>query len=323
MSANIPSTTLPEVGVTAAAPTSPTPTPYAKRILQFTIVLGQGPDGQNLSFAGGTNKLTVSGLRATVQIHQALLPTTGRAVVTIFGLTLDQINSMTKAGLNWFLVRNNSLAIQAGDAVAGLTTIFNGTIMEAYPKINMPNAPMIIVANDQGPNGGIQLQPVTPVSFPGSVPAATALSQILKPTGLTVQNNGVNAVLASPYFQGSPMQQAMSVIRAADCFGYLDTKQGILAIWPKGAAPSSGSPLLFSKDTGMIEYPEFMQARIIVRSLFNPGLKGLNTQIQVKSDLKAATGIWYPYQVDYNLSSEMPGGPWEMIVTAAASSLPG
>lgn len=316
MSSPVPTVTLDDVNVTAPAPTSSLPTPYARRILQFTFQLGEGSFGDT-----GSDKLTVSGLRATVQIGQAHLAVTGRAVIRIFGLTLNQINTLTKAGL-YFKYRKDLVAIQAGDEKAGLTEIFNGRIYEAYPDFaDQPNGGFVVIATDDGPNGAIKVAPVPPVSFPGAVSVVTALEQIVKPQGLNVENNKVNVILASPYFQGTVWQQMLSAIRAANISGVLDSVNSVLAIWPKSGA-RSGSALLIAPETGMIGYPEFMQNRIRARTLWAPGLKGPGVLVQVKSQFTAATGSWRVDNIDYNLSSELPGGPWEMAITATPTSLP-
>jgi hypothetical protein len=69
----------------------------------------------------------------------------------------------------------------------------------------------------------------------------------------------------------------------------------------------------------MIGYPEFMRNRIKIRHQFAPGyiITGPGAQVRVKSQLAGAAGVWVPYRVDYDIASEMPGGPWDMIVEAA------
>jgi hypothetical protein len=316
MSSNIPSTTLDDVDVTAQAPTAPvapTTTPYARRIIQLTFLLGTGNFGES-----GENQLQVSGLRCSVRISNAQVPSaSGRAQILVFGLTLNQINTLTQAGL-YFRTRRNFVAVQAGDAQSGLATIFNGNIQEAYFTGKQPNVGLAVVANDWGPNGVINLKPVPPTSFPGNVPIGTALRQIVSQAGLTVENNGVNAVLASPYFPGTVWQQVRAAVTAANCFAYLDTTRQILAIWPKDAS-RAGTPILVSPETGMIDYPEFMANRIRVRVPFNPAFNGsVGKSMVVKSQLTAAGGptgaSWSISQVDTDISSELPGGPWEMAV---------
>jgi hypothetical protein len=229
MSGN-PGNVLDDVNVSAQAPTTlltPSIAGYAHRQIQATIQLGTGSFGDI-----GSNKLvTPLSLRMECKISQAHLPTAGRMTLRIFGLTLSQINTLTRSGLQFYLNRNNKIAMQAGDPTSGLSTIFNGNIFESYPDFeSQPEASFIIVAIDQGPLGTIQLQPVPPVSFPGAVPVANALQQILRPAGLTLENNGVTAVLQSPYFAGTVWQQAQEAIKAANCFGYLDSIKKVLAI---------------------------------------------------------------------------------------------
>jgi len=43
--------------------------------------------------------------------------------------------------------------------------------------------------------------------------------------------------------------------------------------------------------------------------------------IQVKSQFASANGIFTAYKVDYNLSSETPGGPWGMLIEAAPAGV--
>jgi hypothetical protein len=290
--------------------------PYAKRILSFVFQLGEGSFGQS-----GFNKLVVSGLRAVVAISQAQTPTPSNAIIRIFGLTADQINTLTRAGYA-FQSRANYVAVQAGDATSGLTTVYNGTIIEAYPDFkSQPSVSFVIITNAASV---IQLQPVSPVTFPGSVAASTALTQILKPVGITVENNGVNAMLASPYFQGTAWQQAIACCKAAGVFSHFDAVSRVWAIWPKSGMRAGESVTIApqSQGGGMIDYPEFMQNRIKIRNIFDPTIKGPGLPITVNSSLKSANNKWVLDQIDYDLSCEMPGGPWEMALIAHPAGTP-
>ena len=77
-----------------------------------------------------------------------------------------------------------------------------------------------------------------------------------------------------------------------------------------------------SPETEMIGYPEFMQERIRIRTLFSPIFHGLQPgkTVRVESQLQSADGQWAAYQVGYNLASETSGGPWEMTITAAPAA---
>ena len=226
---------LPEVSVTAKAPTpdaitpasqqTPAPAPYAQRIIVLTFQIGT---------TGAQTQ--IKGLRCFVQVAQAITPTSGQAMIRVLGLTLDQINQLTKAGLYFQTNNNNYVTVQAGDVVSGLTTIHQGVIYEAYPDFQQPESAFVIMT---APANVLQLKPVPPVSFNGPTPVATALTKILQGSGFSLENNGVNAVLSNPYFPGTVWQQALSAIKAADAFAYLDPVKKVLAVWPTGGAAAA------------------------------------------------------------------------------------
>jgi hypothetical protein len=319
------STNLNPITTTANAPGASGPTPYAQRILSYEFAFGTGDYGDSGAThlnLGAPTQAGKPGLRSTFTCSKAQLPNVGYANIRIFGMTLSQINDLTKAGYYW-ATHKNLVAVQAGDAQAGLTTIFNGQIYQAYPDFNtQPDVSFVILANDFSPNGAIHMKPVTPVSFPGAVPIATALTQVLQTVpGITLENNGVNTVLSRPYLWGTAWQQINQIVKAADCFSTLDSTNGVLAIWPKSGY-RTGSPLTLSPGTGMIGYPEFQAQYMTVRSLFNPAVKGTGFPITVQSQLTAANGVWILDNLDYNLSTETPGGPWEMALHLHPKSLP-
>jgi hypothetical protein len=288
-------------------------TPYAVRAIDLTFQLGKGNFG-----AAGVDQIKLSGLRCEVNLTKAQAPTPGGlATIRMYGLSLDHINSLTKAGLNWD-GRKNLVLIEAGDTTSGvMTAIYNGNVVEAYPDFrNMPNVSFVVVAN---PGAIIQLKPAMPSSFTGATDVATALSSMAKQAGYTLENNGVSVQLASPYFPGTIWQQILSCVKAANIFAHLDSVTGTLAIWPKTG--NRNGETIISPATGMIGYPEFQRNRIKVRTLFDPSIKAppsVGKQIVVQSELTAANGKWVVNTIDYNLSSQTPGGPWEMTIIASS-----
>jgi hypothetical protein len=276
--------------------------PYVRRKIDITVQLASG------------EQIKLTGLRVHIFVERVILPSPPYAVIRIFGLTLSHINQMSQCGLLW-LQRNNLIAIEAGDDESGMTVVFNGLIFDAYPDFNdQPNVSFVVKANS---GAEIQLKPVKPTTFKGDVPVATALQQILQPTGLSLENNGVNAVLSNPYFPGAAMTQVMSALKAADVFGFLDLSKKLLAIWPKNKSRDSGGIPEVGPDTGMIGYPQFERMIVKVRTIFDPTIHGPTnaapgTRVKINSQLKAANGEWVVRQVSYNLMSEMPNGPWEM-----------
>jgi hypothetical protein len=309
----VPSTTLSDVNVTAPAPSgtaaSPSGSPYAQRIIQLTFQLAQG------SFAGGGNTLTISKLRTFVTIQHASFPGGALATIRVYGMTLDHINTLTKAGTAYATNLNNIVSVAAGDIGGPITTIFTGIINEAFPAFSNP--PDVLFVIQAFSVLGLSMKATAPVSFPGQVTVEQALTQILKPVGVTLKNNGVDVTLQSPYFAGGVWQQVSRVVQAANCSAAYDGTTKTFTISPKfGGSTNSGNPAIISPETGMIGYPEFETLQIRVRTLFAPGiLVKAESFIQVKSQLTAANGKWRATEVVYNISAEAPGGPWEMVIT--------
>jgi len=279
--------------------------PYAVRRINLTFQLGKGSFGDS-----GSDQLTFTGLRVAVQVQLASLPTTGAALIRVYGMTLSQMNQLSKAGLVW-KGREDKVQVSAGDDVSGMSVIFNGLIIEAYPDMTeSPNSAFSIFAT---PTQIIQLKPVPPSTFPGSVKAADVLEKMAKAAGLGFENNGVDVVLASPYFPGTMWQQMNSAKRAANIDATVDNVKNVLAIWPKTSSRSGGT-ITISPDTGMIGYPTFEQTRVKVRTVFDPSIRvtGTGTKVKIESQLDAARGEFTITTINYNLASETPGGPWEM-----------
>jgi len=285
-------------------------TPYARRRIELSFQLGTG---ESLKVVSGADL----GFRIHAHIEFANAPTTGNATVRIFGLNLDHMNQLAKAGLVFEAPerQSNTISIRAGDDQAGMSTVFNGVIIEAYPDFRtQPEVSFYIFAT---PTPIIQLKPVEPTTFKDSVSAETAATTIAQKAGLMLENNGVNAILASPYFPGTAWRQILGLINAADCFGFVDGIAKKLALWPKTGS-RSGDLATISPETGMIGYPSFQQLRVNVRVLFAPESSGIQPgkKISIQSQLPAANGTFTVTNMVHELMSEMPDGPWESIVEA-------
>jgi len=290
--------------------------PYARRQLNVTFQLGKGSFGQS-GFDSITFKAPSTGtpgMRVYAEVSWANLPQQIRGVIRIYGMTLDHMNQLTNAG-RFYEPGRDKVLVQAGDVGGALTTVFQGEIIEAYPDFReMPNTAFQVVA--QAGAGTINLKPVEPTSFEGATPAPTAMGQIAQKCGLTLENNGVNAVLSNPYFPGAGITQINRAVLALNCFGTIDPMANQLAIWPKGGS-RAGAAAQIGPNTGMIGYPEFERNFVRIRSLFDSSLySGPGKKINVDSQFTAAQGEWTLIQVDLTLASEMDGGPWEMLIKA-------
>ncbi|MGA8495925.1 MAG: hypothetical protein WB764_10615 [Xanthobacteraceae bacterium] len=267
--------------------------------------LGTGSFGNS-----GFNTVKLSGLRVHAELGLVLAPGATTAIIHIWGMTRDQLNQFTKAGLQ-YAVRNNMVTVEAGEVGGKMTTVFKGIVQESFPDFRaMPDVPLMISASTIS---DMQLKPVSPGSYQGSTDVGTIMGQMAQAAGLTLENAGVDVKLSNPYFSGTIWDQIKSCANAANIFVHVDRVAGVLAIFPKGGA-RAGAPVVVSAASGMIQYPGYQNVNVVVRTLFNPAIK-FGSQIKVESELPPANGIWYVYGLDYTLSAQLPDGPWEQTIT--------
>jgi hypothetical protein len=272
---------------------------FARKRIDLTFSLGTGTFGNS-----GANTITVTGLR----VHAELKATGGDAMpnlaLKVFGLPQDMMNQLTSIGFINSGMRNNSIIVAAGDDGSALTTVFSGTIWQAWADYDqIPEVCLNVTAN----GGGLaSLKPVGALSFRGTADVASIMQGIAQTMGLGFENNGVNVKLQNPYFPGTALAQMRACARAANIYAQID--RGVLAIWPKSGYRGSDVPII-SAETGMIGYPKFSSSGIQVATLFNPALKN-GGRAQVQSSITAACGIWTTVQVAHSLDSETPNGHW-------------
>ena len=159
------------------------------------------------------------------------------------------------------------------------------------------------------PGGGYwAVKPTEPITHQGSQSAPDMLSQLAGQMGLKFENNGVTAKLVNPYYPGNPWTQAWRIAKHAGAEMWVD--RGTMAIAPGGQA-RGGDTITVSPSTGMIGYPMFREAAIIVRHEWNAAFAP-GKQIQVTSDLTPACGTWRIRQMLIELEALVPKGKWQV-----------
>lgn len=311
------SITLPDVQVTAPGPTlvSPSPAGYSRKLLKIQFKLGQGSFGQSGKF----DTVTLTNIRASAQFANNTSPMGATDChVRIWGMTLDQMNQLSKAGLQ-YAYRGNTMTVWADDGTAGEFMVFTGPINTANPEFaDMPDTRFYVYALS---SYGLQMQPQTPTSYPGGVAAKQVFSDICQKFGLSYVDGGVTAVINRPYLWGTAWQQLQSLARAANCFIFFNSINNTVFGWPRNAttSPLTTSPVLISPQTGQIGYPEFAQTSVYVRCLYSQNLSACvpGTLVQIQSQLQAASGKFQVFSAQLNLSSRLPKGPWEVVLGCA------
>lgn len=291
---------------------------FTLRILKVVVTAADGTtytfDGSPLSWAP-----FVPGLAIECEITAAMLPYVGVAMTYIYGMTLDQMNALSIAGGLWQINTGNKIAIYAGGTTgpggdAPMTLVHSGYIVEARPEFNaMPDVRFFIQSN-----AAIDAQmnnTVTPTSFKGATSFDTVAGAIAQKTGRAYRGYGTNGpMMNNPYFCGSAHDQFCDATQAYKVRGAYDVNGDFVAFSQTGSIP--GGVATISPQNGMIGYPEFQAATVGVRTIFDPAIADVvqapGHQIQIQSQLSAATGTFVIANLNYSLSCNREDGPWEI-----------
>lgn len=317
------------LGTTQNGPASPS---YVARAIDVSITLGQGTFGQTAS-----NAVSLSGLLVVASINKRGTPSFDQANLRIYGMQPSLMNQLSTLGVPQTMGRpNNIVSIRAGDAVNGMTTVFTGTLTRAYEVLSQPDT----CFNIDSWAGWVQgMKPGPSISYPNGADVATIMASLANQMGLAFENSGVQISLASPYFAGTPLDQAQACARAANIEMAIDSggNPPTLAIWPKTGTRGGAVPLI-SAASGLIDYPQFEQYGMSFRCIFNPSIR-LGGQIKMQSTLyppsdvtggateaqiQAAgpNGYWYVQSLTLDLASQQPDGPWFCACSCARTTAP-
>lgn len=308
-----------------------------QRRIDIAIRLAAGPGtNQPAQFANTTSDtITLTNHRTSVRVQNSGGLAGSSANISVWGMRPSLMNELSTLGLVVAQVPNNILTVTAGDERSGMSTVFTGTIMQAYADYNSaPDVPFKFECLAGAAENAI---PFPASSFPGATKVADILSAIAQRAGWGFENSGVppvQTVLQRPYYAGTSLNQVQRICAAARINFQLmagvnrsvDQPGNILAIWPLYGSRSTpaGIPLIGPRGiTGagqMIGYPSYTQQGIVVRTLFDPRLI-MGGQFKLISSLPSETragignksGIWNILKLDLALEALKPKGAWESI----------
>lgn len=276
---------------------------FTQKAITYTISLASG--------GGGTIH---AGLRSTCEIINAIGVACGTAHIVIYGMTLSEMNSLTTYGTQLNLTSQNFILVEAGDSASNMSLIFKGTILHAW--VDAQNMPEVCFRIEALAGGYEAVAPSKVTSVQGAGDVSTIMGQLAQKAGLQFENNNINVKLSNLYLSGSYRQQILELAEHAGIQWIID--KGALAIWPTGQA-RQGSGVTISKQTGMVGYPAYYSAGIIVTTLFNPSLVA-GGKIQVQSELTPANGTWNIVNLVHELDAVTPHGRWFSIIKATAGT---
>ena len=267
---------------------------------KVTVTFDMGGAGES----SGASQIALSGHRVITDIVVA-----GGQWVTatamIFGMTLAHMNALTTVPWRPLLVGKNKVKIEAGDAQNGMSVVFTGTIMQAWP--DMQAAPEVPFRVDATVGGWEKVNPKEPTSFAGQTKVSEVHAQISQKLEATPENNGVDTSINNPYMWGPAYTQMEQLAKTARVGWILEN--GVCAIWPQGGNRQSAGSTTIPRETGMVGYPMAVPGGIVVRTLFNKAIAYAST-VTVKSDITQANGTWVVTKINLELDAQMPNGRW-------------
>lgn len=281
------------------------PGSFTHRLIQTTI----SAVGSIYDSAGG--KSVISAHRTSCRVAK---PGGNAAVLcelAIYGMPLSLMNQLSTVGTQMNRRNQNAITVEAGDSENGLFVVFAGTILEAY--VDGQSQPDVCFRVSARAGVVEAVRKTDAISVDGQAKVSDLMQQAAQKIGVPLENNGVDGQLMNPYYFGSPVTMAREIARHAGIQHILD--KGKLAIWNTGESRQTGSTPMISPQTGMVGYPSFRANVVIVKTLFNPQIE-YGGDIQIQSDLTAATGTFNVIYIDYELESETPNGAWWCIIQA-------
>lgn len=255
-------------------------------------------------FGDGNNSLTVSGLRVEAQIDNAGGINGSTLYAKIYGMKETDMLKCCTYAQTYQIQKNIMVTLLAGDAVAGMSQIFQGTITDGMIDYNqMPMVPLVI----QCKSGFLeQLLPAATNSSPNQTDVAAIIESLAKSIGFAFTNAGVSKYLGNHYSYGSPIQQIRDVARAAGIG--LDISNNQVAIWVTGT-PRDNSVVSVSPSSGLIGYPTYYPWGVTINTSFTPDMVR-GRKCRLISSVERANGDFFIQAVTHLLSSQLPGGPW-------------
>lgn len=273
---------------------------FTEKLIELTITLGTGDFGADLG-----DTVTVSNSRILATLKNPGGETMGSAQIRVYGLSQTLMNKLTTIGqINRAIRVKNTVSVAAGDE-DGMQLVFFGVIVDAYADYNgSPEVPFIIEA---AAGMDVAVKPVNATSYKGKVAVTQIMGALATEAGLAFEANAVDKSLINPYLPGTTLAKIQKCARAAGIQYVID--RGTLAIWDQGLSRESTSIPRIAPDTGLVGYPTLSSKGMSLRTSFNYNIK-LGADVNVESSIPMANGTWHVFNVDHEISSQLPDGPW-------------
>jgi hypothetical protein len=261
-------------------------------------------DDSNTVFEGtGSNTLIIDSLR----MHAKVMANARQAVqmvLSIWGMRTTDMDALTSAWIDSTAIRDNIVQLFA-DIGNGFFPVFSGTITEAQPDYQKaPEVSFQILATVPYIK---MIDIAEPSSYQGSLDINEFGQFAASQLGMSFASSA-QATLTDQYLSGSIFDQLRDACSAAKVDFYF---QGDKLVFAPLQKPLSDSPVVvLTPSTGLLGYPMYTRFGTVINALYDPVFQ-CGSAIEVQdSQVKGINGRWYPFAAEYDLSANLPNGPW-------------
>lgn len=255
---------------------------------------------------------TYEGLACHVSIDVTACPAFPRAKVTMKGLDIDTMASLTRLGYEAWTREKNRILIEADNGAGGYSKVFSGDILTAWANFNAaPNVEFQIDALS-----GIfpTLTPQSPMSIKGQQSAANTIETLCKQMGYKFENNGVTDSVSNCTIEGDPMTKIKKIAEMIKVNVIIDNDT--VAILPNGKVRETGSVPSISAENGLIGYPTFSEKGVNFECLYRPEIR-IGGKVVLSSIVPRSSGEWIVIGLKHELAAFDPSNSvWKSSVQA-------
>lgn len=229
------------------------------------------------------------------------------ADISIWGMTLSEMNSLSRIGLVSTAVRNNIVTVMAGEVGGNMSLVFAGGIKQCWPDFSSSTEGILKVDAKTGLLA--QMQSIAPKSYSGATDVPTVMAQLAQQMGFTFQNNGVTGTVRDPYLPGTARAQALALADMAGIYVIFDDDGGTMAIVPNNGTRTGDAPVI-SPLEDMNGYPSYVgPGKVQLVCEYNNQIKFMGKVTVQDSIISGANQAWQVTGIAHDLSTR-PDGPW-------------
>ena len=256
----------------------------------------------------GNDTISIKNIKATVSCQSSGNLFGTQVTVSLFGLSLDMIASLSSKSMGLFGSDSERISMKI---YVGNTAIFSGYMTSSIANMNsVPNAALMITATA---SADLQNKAASPFSFSGATPVSTVINAICKSGGYSPFIVGLGGVVVTnPHYEGSVFDQLQTL--CDDLNIAMSVTPPSISFWPQESIKDDVIPLV-SPEHGLIGYPIFSNGGVMFQTQFSTLLTtGRNVNLQ--TSLPHASGIYKLTSVTHELSSWVEDGPWHSVCIA-------